>query len=97
MSFNTPKPLSEILQDYIDKFPHKKKLRKGMILSVWEEVVGKRIAEQTEDLHFEGSKLVMTVKNQVWRHEIHANRFNIANRLNKKVKGQIVSDIIVRA
>lgn len=97
MSYNTPKPLSEILQNYIDKFPHKTKLRKGMVLSIWEDVVGTRIAEQTENLHFEGSRLVMTVKNQVWRHEIHANRFNIAKKLNKRVKSQIVSDIIVRA
>ncbi|HAW79489.1 MAG TPA: DUF721 domain-containing protein, partial [Balneola sp.] len=35
--------------------------------------------------------------NQVWRHEIHANRFNIAKRLNAKVKAQVVGDIIVRS
>lgn len=67
-----------------------------MILSAWAEVVGERIASQTEDLHFEGNKLVCKVKNQVWRHEIHANRFSIAKKLNTKVKGQVVGDIIVR-
>ena len=68
-----------------------------MILAVWEEVVGTRIASQTEDLHFEGDKLVCKVKNAVWRHEIHANRYNIAKRLNAKVKGQVIADIIVRS
>ncbi|MFV1885363.1 MAG: DciA family protein [Balneola sp.] len=96
MRFDKPKSLSTALQDFLDKFPQKKKLKQGMILSAWESVVGERIAFQTEDLHFEGDKLVCRVKNPVWRHEIHANRFNIAKRLNAKVRGQVVADIIVR-
>lgn len=96
MRFDKPKPLSSALQDFLDRFPQKKRLKQGMILAVWEEVVGPRIAEHAEDVHFEGNKLVLKVKNAVWRHEIHANRFSIAKRLNAKVKGQIVGDIIVR-
>lgn len=97
MRFDKPKPLSDALQDFLDRFPQKKKLKQGMILAIWQEVVGERIASQTEELHFEGNKLVCKVKNQVWRHEIHANRFSIAKRLNAKVKGQVVGDIIVRS
>ncbi len=96
LRFDTPKPISFALQDFLDRFPQKKKLKQGMILSIWEEVAGERIASQVSNLHFEGNNLVMTVKNQVWRHEIHANRFSIAKRLNAKVKGQVVGDIIVR-
>ena len=97
MRFDTPKPLSESLKKYLDKFPHKKKLRQGMILSSWEDVVGERIASQVKDIHFEGDRLVVKVSNQVWRHEIHANRFSIAKRLNAKVKAQVVGEIIVRS
>lgn len=97
MRFDTPKPISESLQNFLDKFPQKKKLRQGMVLSVWKDVVGNRIASQVTDIHFESGKLVIKVSNQVWRHEIHANRFSIAKRLNEKVKSQIVGDIIVRS
>lgn len=96
MRFDKPKKIGAALQDFLDKFPQKKRLRQGMILSAWKEVVGERIASQTENLHFESDKLVCKVKNPVWRHEIHANRFSIAKRLNDKVKGQVVGDIIVR-
>lgn len=97
MRFDKPKSLGSALQDYLEKFPQKKKLKQGMILAAWPEVVGERIAAQTSDLHFEGDKLVCSVRNQVWRHEIHSNRFGIAKRLNAKVKGQVVADIIVRS
>ncbi|SMO78912.1 DUF721 domain-containing protein [Gracilimonas mengyeensis] len=97
MRFDTPQSLSSVLQDFLDKFPQKRKLRQGMVLSAFEEVVGKRIAQEAEDLHFEGNKLVMKVKNPSWRHEIHANRFSIAKRLNSKVKSDVVGDIVVRS
>ncbi|MEQ8525059.1 DUF721 domain-containing protein [Gracilimonas sp.] len=97
MRFDTPKSLASVLEEFLEKFPQKKKLKQGMILSAFEEVVGKRMASEVEDLHFEGNKLVMRVKHPSWRHEIHGNRFSIAKKLNAKVKGDVIGDIIVRS
>ena len=97
MRFDTPKSLSSVLEEFLEKFPQKRKLKQGMILAAFEEVVGTRIASEVEDLHFEGSKLAMKVKHPSWRHEIHSNRFSIAKKLNAKVKSDIISDIIVRS
>jgi hypothetical protein len=97
MRFDTPKSLSSVLEDFLEKFPQKRKLKQGMILSAFGEVVGPRLASEVEDLHFEGNKLAMKVKHPAWRHEIHSNRFSIAKKLNAKVKGDIISDIIVRS
>ncbi|HBX66520.1 MAG: hypothetical protein CL670_08190 [Balneola sp.] len=97
MRFDPPKSLSSVLEDFLEKFPQKKKLKQGMILSAFEDIVGKRMASEVEDLHFEGNKLVMRVKHPSWRHEIHGNRFSIAKKLNSKVKGDVIGDIIVRS
>ncbi len=97
MRFDDPKEIGPVLKDFLNKFPQKKKLKQGMALSVWKEIVGERIASETEDLHFEGDKLVMRVKHPSWRHEIHANRYSIAKKLNAKVGGKTVSEIIVRS
>lgn len=97
MRFDTPKSLSSVLEEFLEKFPQKRKLKQGMILSAFEEVVGNRMASEVEDLHFEGNKLIMKVKHPSWRHEIHANRFSIAKKLNAKVKGDVIGDIQVRS
>lgn len=97
MRFDPPKSLSSVLEDFLEKFPQKRKLKQGMILSAFEEVVGERMASQVEDLHFEGNKLAMKVRHPAWRHEIHSNRFGLAKKLNAKVKGDIIADIIVRS
>ncbi|MTI86572.1 MAG: DUF721 domain-containing protein [Balneolaceae bacterium] len=97
MRFDDPEKIEDVLQNFLEKFPQKRKLKQGMVLSKWEEVVGIRIASEAENLHFEGNKLVIHVKNPSWRHEIHSNRFSIAKKLNAKVKGKVIHDIIIRS
>lgn len=91
-----PQALSSLLEDYVEDLPHRKELKKGMILSLLPDFVGSAIATQCEDIHFEGSKLVMRIKNPGWRHELHMQRYNLARQLNRKVKEEVVKEIIVR-
>ncbi|TYP94106.1 Protein of unknown function (DUF721) [Fodinibius salinus] len=94
---NSPKPLKDALKEFLDNYPHRKRMKRGMILSLWNETVGKRIAEQTENVHFEHGNLVVHVKNPAWRQEIHMKRFSIAKRLNEKVEEKIIKEIVVRS
>lgn len=97
MSYNRPKPLSELLDEFIEEYPYRKELKRGMIKAEWASVVGQKIAEQTKALYFKESKLFVHVPNPAWRHEIHMQRFHIAQKLNRKVKEKIVSEIVVRS
>lgn len=94
---NTPKPLKDALKNFLDDFPHRKRLKRGMILSMWDKTVGERIAEQTENVHFEYGNLIVHVKNPAWRQEIHMKRFSIAKKLNDKVEEKVIREIVVRA
>lgn len=92
-----PEPLSGLLKDFIKRIPHRTELKRGMVLHVWPEVVGGRIAEITKNVHFEGDRLIVEVDNPAWRHELHANRYSLVKKLNDKVDAKIVKEIIVRA
>jgi predicted nucleic acid-binding Zn ribbon protein len=94
---NSPKPLKDALKDFLDDFPHRKRLKRGMILSIWKQEVGTRIAEETENIHFEYGNLVVHVKNPAWRNEIHMKRFSIAKKLNDRVEEKIIKEIVVRS
>nr|WP_205720170.1 DUF721 domain-containing protein [Fodinibius halophilus] len=89
--------MKDALKDFLDDYPHRKRLKRGMILSMWERTVGKKIAEQTENVHFERGNLVVHVKNPAWRQEIHMKRFSIAKKLNDKVEEKIIKEIVVRS
>lgn len=89
--------MDELLKEFMKRIPHRTKLQRGMVLHVWPEIVGDKIAAVTKNLHFEGNRLVLEVNNSAWRHEIHMKRFSIAKRLNEKVGTKVVQEIVVRA
>lgn len=91
-----PKSLDKLLKEFMDKIPQKSELKRGLVLHYWPDVVGENINAVTEKVSFEGSKLIVVVKNEAWRYEIHSNRYSIAKRLNDKVDSKVVKDIIVR-
>lgn len=94
---NKPQSMDELLKEFMKRIPHRTKLQRGMVLHVWPEIVGDKIAAVSKNLHFEGNRLVLEVNNSAWRHEIHMKRFSIAKRLNEKVGSKVVQEIVVRA
>lgn len=89
--------MNELLKQFMKKIPHQTELKRGMILHLWPEVVGEQIQAATKNLKFEGNRLVVYVRNEAWRHELHANRFSIAKKLNDRVDSKIIKEIVVRA
>lgn len=92
---NTPKPLSALLEDFVETFPARTKLKRGMVLSVFKNVVGPRIYEQVSSVWFKEDVLFVKVSSQAWRHELHFQRESIRYRLNRRVKEDIISKVIV--
>jgi predicted nucleic acid-binding Zn ribbon protein len=91
-----PKSINELLKEFIKKIPQKTELKRGMVLHAWPQIVGEKINNVTKELRFEGSRLIVKVTSEAWRHEIHANRFTIAKKLNNFVESNVVKEIIVR-
>lgn len=94
---NKPKPLKELLKNFLKEYPHRDKLKRGMILSIWSNAVGEAIAEKTENIYFKDGKLIIHVKDPAWRHEIHMQRFQIMKKLNREVDDKIIKEIVVRS
>lgn len=92
----TPRALDSLLKDFMKNIPQRGELKRGMVLHFWPEVVGDRVAQATTKLHFERERLIVQVENEMWRHELHANRFSIRKKLNDKVGGDPVKDVVVR-
>ncbi len=88
--------MNELLKEFMKRYPQRTEMKRGMILHLWPSVVGSQIESVTTDIRFEGSKLIVKVENEAWRHELHSNRFSIAKKLNNRVDSKVISDIVVR-
>ncbi len=93
---NQPKSLDSALKEYLKKLPGHRELKRGMVLHLWPQVVGERVEKATDEIRFEGGRLIVTVINEAWRHEIHMNRYSIQKKLNSRVGSNIVKEILIR-
>lgn len=92
-----PQSLNTLLKNFMKRIPHRSELKRGMVLHVWPDVVGPAIAEVSKNIHFEGDRLIIEIENSAWRHEVHSNRYSIVKKLNDKVDGKVVKELVVRA
>ncbi len=92
-----PRMIKDLLDEFIRDYPNRVALKRGMILAIWPELIGKAIREQVRDLKFQGNRLVVYVPDPSWRHEIHVQRKKIADQLNDAVKEDIIRDIMIKA
>ena len=89
--------MSDLLKEFMKKIPRQTELKRGMVLHLWPEVVGEGIGKATKGVRFDGEKLIVTMANEAWRFELHANRYRIMKKLNERVGSPIVKELIVRS
>lgn len=91
----TPKPLSDLISDYVQEFPQKRALKRGLVLAELNNVVGPVIAEQIQRSWFRGDALCIKVNSQSWRQELHMQRYAIMKKLNSLAKEDLISEIVI--
>lgn len=98
MYSHKPKPISDLVNEFVEKYTDQKSVQRGIVLHKWRDVVGPLIADQCRTLRFDTrNRLVVSVPQAAWRHEINMQRDHIKRMLNQVAGGDIVAEIIVRA
>jgi hypothetical protein len=97
MPFYNKKPVAigELIKTYVDKYPRKRELKRGMVLALVPKITGERINNEISNAWFRDDVLCFKVKNQAWRQEIHFQRFKLIQKFNQEVKDEIVKDIMI--
>ena len=70
------------------------KVRENQALALWDQVVGPRIAENTEALGVEDGKLFIRVLSSSWKTELIFVKSEMIQRLNRAVGRKAIKDIV---
>ncbi len=87
------KPLGTAVKQLVKDLGLSSKLEQYEAVNRWAEVVGARIAQETEPMRIEKGVLVVKVKSSVWRNELNLRKREIIERLNTAIGRQHVKDI----
>ena len=80
----------------MDRQGNKQGYRKHRIKSQWREISGEYVANATEDISFDGRKMLVKVKSSIIRSEMLQIRRQLVYRINQTAGANIIDELIVR-
>jgi len=87
--------LAEVLSEVLKDQQLEGKLNERTAIRLWPEVVGKAMAEHTDNLYFKYSVLHVHVKSAIIRNELMLIRPLLIKRLNERIGSQVVKNVIL--
>jgi predicted nucleic acid-binding Zn ribbon protein len=72
------------------------KLAERKLISSWEEVMGKMIANHTKDLYIQHKQLFVTLDSAALRNELSMARTKIVEMMNKAAGMEVINDVILK-
>jgi predicted nucleic acid-binding Zn ribbon protein len=91
-----PRNIGTVLNALIGELGIEEKMTQYQILELWKDVVGERIAKETEAHKMENGVLFVKVEDSVWRNELSMMKLQIIKMINERVKRDLVDDIVFR-
>jgi len=85
--------LKKVLKKAIKEAGFKKAIDQESAVSVWGEVVGKNISAVTKPTGVDKGTLVIKTKSATWRQELHMQKKEIINKINKKIGSIAIKEI----
>ncbi|NNF57637.1 MAG: DUF721 domain-containing protein [Rhodothermaceae bacterium] len=93
---DTPRPLSAILGELIEKLGYREGIDAARAVEAWPELAGPTVANVTESVWMRDGRLFVKVRSAAWRHQLHLQREGWRHRLNDHLGREVVDEIVFR-
>ena len=85
--------LKKVLKKAINESGFKKAIDQEDAVSIWGEVVGKNISAVTKAAGVDKGTLIIKTESATWRQELHMQKKEIINKINKKIGSIAIKEI----
>ena len=87
------KRFKDVIQKAIDRAGIKTALSQEKAVLLWGVVVGEVVSSVTKAERVDSGSLVVKVESPVWRQELHMQKDDIINKINKKIGTKVIREI----
>ena len=94
MSRDNDKTLKEAMAQMLKVYKLKGKYDETHVVESWETVVGKAVANRTNEIFIRDKKLFVRIESSVVKNELTIMRSQIIANLNEKAGAEVVQEII---
>lgn len=87
--------LKEGIERLLDAYKLRRKFEETSIEAVWPQLIGKAIANRTQQLYVRNKKLFVKVESAVIKNELALMRRQILGRVNEYVGHVIIEEVVI--
>ena len=87
------KHLKKAIEEAIDSAGIKSALSQEAAIVLWDSIVGEAVSSVTKAERVESGVLIVKVETAVWRQELHMQKEEIINKVNKKIGTRAIREI----
>ena len=87
------KHLKKAIEEAIDSAGIKSALSQEAAVVLWGSIVGEAVSSVTKAERVESGTLIVKVETAVWRQELHMQKEEIINKINKKIGTRAIREI----
>ena len=95
--YNKPQGMGSLLSGVLKKLNLDSRVREQTCLLVWEEVVGEQVSSNARPDFIRDGIMFVVTKSPVWANELTFYKSDMIARLNSKVGGNVLTDIIFKS
>jgi predicted nucleic acid-binding Zn ribbon protein len=88
-----PEKIGGLIAGYLDKLGFSSRLGKQEAVLHWSEIVGSRIAQETQAVRIDGDTLVVKVTQAAWRQQLSFLKGELLTKLDSKLEKGCIKDI----
>jgi predicted nucleic acid-binding Zn ribbon protein len=92
-----PEGLGSLIAASLRGLDLQKRVQEQSCLLVWDEVVGDQVADAAQPEFVRDGVLFVTTKSPVWANELTFYKADMIARLNKRVGGAVLKEIVLKA
>lgn len=89
-------PFKAALENFLKEKKWSKKIKGYQIVSNWENLVGKEIAQASQPIKIQNKCLFLAVKSNVWANELNLRKGELIEKINREAGEKIISNIMFK-
>jgi len=88
--------ISEVIEQMLDKYKISGKMDEVHLVEIWEELMGKTIANHTEKITIKNGKLILKLDSAVLKEELSYSKQKLMDMLNEALGKVSILEVVIR-
>ncbi len=88
--------IGEVISQFLKEHQLDKKLKRNMVISEWEQIMGKVIANHTRKVYFADRCLFIELDSPALRQELLLQKSSLIKKINQEAGEELINDMVLK-